>query len=92
MRCSGNSLADGWSEPALQNAGFSGARTAEVSHSRPRSSSIGLWTLFLLVQIASSPQYGDGAGTLLEVAGVLGSRTVSLIWLIVFATGSSTGV
>ena len=47
-------------DPALQKSGFSGGRTAEVSHSRFFSSSIGLCTLFLLVQMTSSPQYGDG--------------------------------
>jgi hypothetical protein len=36
-----------------------------------------LWTLFLLVQIASSPQYGDGAGIFGLVGGVFASRTVS---------------
>ena len=75
----------------MQNAGFSGDRTAEVSHSRPFSSSIGLWTLFLLVQIGSSPKYGDGAAILGEVGGVFGSRTLSGIWLIVWVFGSSTG-
>src|SRR5881628_2348616 len=55
-RVSGNSLAEGWLEPALQNAGLSGGRTVDVSQTRPRSSNIGLCTLFLLVQIASLPQ------------------------------------
>ena len=46
-------------------------------HTRPFPSNIGLWTLFLLVQIASSPQYGDGNGIAAGVGGVFGSRTVS---------------
>ncbi len=75
----------------MQNAGFSGERTAEVSHNRPFSSSIGLCTLFLLVQIASSPKYGDGAAIFGEVGGVFGSRTFSGIWLMVCVFGSSTG-
>src|SRR6187549_843581 len=83
LRCSGNAFADGCVEPSLQNAGLSGARTADVSHSRPFSSSIGLCTLFLLVQIASSPQYGDGFGMAAGVGGVFGSRTVSFTWLMV---------
>ena len=59
-RSIGNSFADGWLEPALQKSGLSGGRTAEVIQTRPCSSNIGLWTLFLLVQIGSSPQYGEG--------------------------------
>src|SRR4029078_11553512 len=75
-RGSGNSFADGCSEPALQTSGLSAGLTVDVIHTRPRASNIGLWTLFLLVQIASSPQYGDrwiicgGFAT-----GVFGSRT-----------------
>src|SRR6478609_7990864 len=67
LRCKGKSLADGCVEPSLQKAGLSGARTADVSQRRPFSSSIGLWTLFLLVHTTSSPQYGDGAGIFGEV-------------------------
>src|SRR5215831_2422947 len=55
-RLSGKSFADGCVDPALQNAGLSGGRTDDVIHTRPVSSIIGLWTLFLLAQIASSPQ------------------------------------
>ena len=55
-RFSGNSCADGWLDPALQKAGLSGGRTVAVSHTRPRSSNIGLCTLALLVQIGSLPQ------------------------------------
>ena len=77
----GNAFADGCVEPALQKAGLSNGATAEVSHRRPLSSSIGLCTLFLLVQMTSSPQYGDGCGMFGLVAGVFGSRTVSGIRL-----------
>ena len=56
---------------------MSAGRTAEVIHTRPCSSNIGLWTLFLLVQIGSSPQYADGWIIAGEVGGVAGSRTVS---------------
>src|SRR5829696_5108728 len=92
LRCSGKALADGCVEPSLHHAGFSGPRTADVSHRRPLSSSIGLWTLFLLVQITSSPQYGDGAGIFGLVDGVLASRTVSGMREMVWVFGSSTGV
>src|SRR5437667_8796056 len=90
-RVSGNAFADGCCEPSRQTAGLSGGRTAEVIHTRPRSSNIGLWTLFLLVQIGSSPKYGDGAGIVGEVGGVFGSRTVNFTWLTAWRTGSSTG-
>src|SRR5262245_21937745 len=91
LRWSGNALADGCVEPSLHHAGFSGPRTADVSHNRFFSSSIGLWTLFLLVQITSSPQYGDGCGIFGLVGGVFGSRTLSGTRLTVCFTGSSTG-
>src|SRR3954470_9450790 len=91
-RLSGKSLADGCVDPALQNAGLSGGRTADVIHTRPFSSIIGLWTLFLLVQIASVPQYTDGAPRFGPVAGcVAESRTVSGTRLTVWCVGSSTG-
>src|SRR4051794_31266916 len=54
---SGNSLADGWFDSALHTSGLSGGRIVDVIHTRPRASIIGLCTLFLLVQIGSSPQY-----------------------------------
>ena len=53
---SGNSLADGWSEPFLQKSGLSGARTAAASQTRPFWSNIELWLLTLVSQIFSSPQ------------------------------------
>ncbi len=53
---SGNSFADGRSEPFLQKSGSFAPRTAAVSHSRPFSSNIELWLLIRLLQIFSSPQ------------------------------------
>jgi hypothetical protein len=44
----GNSLADGWSEPCLQNIGLSMPRPVAQSQSRPFSSNMELW-LFALV-------------------------------------------
>src|SRR5215203_843892 len=88
---SGNAFAEGWVDPALQTSGFSNGATADVSHKRLFSSSIGLWTLFLLVQMTSSPQYGEGCGIFGFVAGVFGSRTESGTRLTVCVTGSSTG-
>src|SRR4029079_9196255 len=79
----GKSFADTRLEPAPQNDGLSGRRTAGVNQIRPSRSNIGLWTLLRLVQIASLPQYGDGCGTTADVRGVAGSRTVNstrLIW------------
>jgi hypothetical protein len=85
------SFADGCADPSLQYPALSGARTADVIHTRPFSSNIGLCTLFLLVQIGSLPQTGDGWIISGEVAGVFGSRTVSFTWPIEFSSGSSTG-
>src|SRR4030095_9205570 len=91
LRCNGN-FAEGCSVASWHHAGFSGPRTADVNHRRPFSSSIGLWTLFLLVQIASSPQYGEGAGIFGLVGGVFASRTVSGMRSMVWVFGLSTGV
>src|SRR3954447_23346535 len=80
----GNSFADTRLEPVPQNDGLPGGRTADVNHTRPFRSNIGLCTLLRLVQIGSFPQYGDGCGTTVDVRGVAGSRTVNsirLIWL-----------
>jgi hypothetical protein len=87
----GNSFADGWLDPSLQKSGLADGRTAEVIQTRPFSSNIGLCTLFLLVQMTSSPQYGEGCGIAGLVGGVLGSRTVNGTLLSVWRTGSSTG-
>jgi hypothetical protein len=75
----------------LQKSGFGAGRTVEVIHTRPFSSNIGLWTLFLLVHGASVPKYGDGCSITGDVGCVFGSRTVSGTRLIVFSTGSRTG-
>ena len=45
---SGNSLAEGWSEPFLQKSGFFGPRTAAANHTRPFWSNIALWLLTLV--------------------------------------------
>src|SRR5437762_13339703 len=89
---SGNKTAEGWLDPSLQNAGFSLGRILEVIHTRPFSSNIGLCTLAWLCQMASSPQYGEGAAMLSSALdGVFGSRTCRLILLAAAFTGSRTG-
>src|ERR1700693_4654565 len=88
----GNKTAEGWLEPSLQNAGFSLGRILEVIQTRPCASNIGLWTLAWLCQMASSPQYGEGAALLWSpLDGVFGSRTGTLTWLAIAPTGSRTG-
>src|SRR6267142_2746590 len=52
----GNALADGWSDPFWQNAGFLGPRTDAAIHIRPLASIMELWLLTLVSQICSSPQ------------------------------------
>src|SRR6266478_3186354 len=52
---SGNTLAEGWSEPFLQNAGLSNPRTAAANHTRPFLSNMPLWLLARWLQIFSSP-------------------------------------
>ena len=42
---SGNTLADGWSEPFLQKSGLAGGRMRAANQTRPFSSIIGLWWL-----------------------------------------------
>src|SRR6185295_6930938 len=90
-RSSGNRFADGCSEPFLQKAGFSGARTREVNHTRPFSSNIGLCMLVLLSQMTSSPQYGEGAVALSFDDGVFGSRTGILTCVALCFIGSKIG-
>src|SRR2546422_3759844 len=87
----GNSLADGWSDPLLQKSGFAGAPTREVNQTRPFSSNIGLCMLVWLSQIGSSPQYGDGVIGFCFDEGVFGSRTGIFTWVALWLTGSSTG-
>src|SRR5947209_20361682 len=89
---SGNKAAEGWLEPSLQNAGLSFGRILEVIQTRTCASNIGLWTLAWLCQMASSPQYGEGATTLSSALdGVFGSRTGSFTWVVTELTGSRTG-
>src|SRR5688500_4770717 len=89
---SGKRRADGWFDPALQNAGLSGGRTRDVIQTRPVSSNIGLCTLARLVQIGSVPQYGEGPATVGgDAGGVFGSRSVTGTRLTVWVFGSSTG-
>ena len=92
MDCStGVSFADGCSEPFRQKSGFAGGPTREVNQTWPFSSIIGLCMLVWLSQIASSPQYGDGAIALFFDVCVLGSRTGIFTVLAVCVSGSSTG-
>src|SRR5216683_3515625 len=88
---SGNTLADGWSDPFLQKSGLAGGRTRAVIQTRPFSSIIGLCVLVWLSQIGASPQYGDGAIGLSFEDGVFGSRTGCLTSVAVLCTGSRIG-
>ena len=57
----GATLAEGWSPPALHQAGWSvAARTRAANQTSPRSSVIRLWLLGWPSQLGSSPQKGDG--------------------------------
>src|SRR2546422_1194324 len=87
----GNSLADGWSDPLLQKSGFAGAPTREVNHTRPFSSNIGLCMLVWLSQIGSGPQMGEGSMVFCFDDGVAGSRTSILTCVATCLTGSRTG-
>src|SRR6266702_6358914 len=92
LRLSGNKAAEGWVDPSWQKAGLSLGRIRDVIHTLPFSSNIGLWTLAWLFQMASSPQYGEGAAGLSSALdGVFGSRTGTLTWLATALTGSRTG-
>src|SRR5262245_5485475 len=53
---SGNTLAEGWSEPFLQNAGLSNPRTSAANQTRPFVSNMQLWLLARWPQFCSSPQ------------------------------------
>ncbi|MGH7310697.1 MAG: hypothetical protein ACREK6_18605 [Candidatus Rokuibacteriota bacterium] len=55
-RSSGNTLAEGWSEPFLQKAALSMLRTAAANHTRPFLSNMPLWLLARWLQIFASPQ------------------------------------
>ena len=89
---SGNTLAEGWSDPFLQKSGFAGGRTRAVIQTRPFSSIIGLWLLVCASQIGSSPQYGDGPIGASFEDGVLGSRTGCFTSVAVLCSGSRIGM
>src|SRR5882724_11549997 len=89
---SGNTFADGWSDPFLQKSGLAGGRTRAVIQILPVSSIIGLCMLVWLSQIGSSPQYGDGAIGLSFDDGVFGSRTGCLSSVTELLTGSRIGM
>ena len=62
-------------------------------HTRLCASIAKLWALDWLVQIASSPQYGEGAaGGVFASLGVFGSRTCSSTFLATLLRGSTTGM
>src|SRR2546429_7819891 len=87
----GNKTAEGWLEPSLQNAGFSLGRILGVIQTRPCASNIGLWTLAWLCQMASAPQYREGAAILSSALdGVFGARTCTLNWRATALTRSRT--
>src|SRR6516225_5377977 len=79
---SGNALAEGWSEPFLQNAGSSMPRTVADNQSRPFSSNMALWLFARVSQSFFSPQeaYGSSGCTLPawpapNASGISGSAT-----------------
>src|SRR4029434_11336206 len=88
----GNRFADGWLEPALHHAGVAGGRIRAVIQRRPCPSNIALWTSLRLVEIASSPQYGDGFRFGPDARGVFGSCGGTLSTDTLDVAGSSTGV
>src|SRR5262249_39795608 len=99
VRSSGKSLAEGWSEPFLQNAGLLGPRTAAANHTRPLRSNMPLWLFAFVSQIVSSPQYGDGATGWATAAwpgpnasGVSASRTGIVNVVTACVRGSRIGI
>src|SRR5258708_32058029 len=95
----GNTLADGWSEPCLQNAGSSMPRTVAVSQSRPFLSNMELWLFARVSQSFSSPQWADGCNGFTLPAcpgpndsGISGSATGSLKNDTLFVFGSRIGM
>src|SRR6266581_8197681 len=89
---SGNTFAEGWSEPCLQKSGFDGRRILAVNQTRPFSSIIGLWLLVWLSQIGSSPQYGEGPIGASFEDGVFGSRTGCFTSVAALRSGSRIGM
>src|SRR5262249_33393263 len=74
----GNATADGCVEPWRQKACVSVGRTRDAIQTRLWPSIAKLCDVVCAVQIASSPQYGDGCGGGLSFElGVFGSRTCS---------------
>ena len=55
-RSIGNTLADGWSDPFLQNAGLSMPRTVAAIHTRPFLSNMALCLLAFVSHSTVSPQ------------------------------------
>ena len=55
-RATGNSCADGWSDPFWQNAEFTGPWMRAENQTRPLLSNIGLCGLVWLSQMGASPQ------------------------------------
>src|SRR5215831_7145014 len=100
-RSSGNTLADGWSEPFLQKAGLSMPRTAAANHTRPFLSNMPLWLLAFWLQIFSSPQYADACIGFADAeawnggpndSGVFGSAIVIVKNVTLFVLGSRIGM
>src|SRR5436190_13090131 len=88
----GNTFADGWLEPARQNAGVAFGRILEANQIRAFSSKYRLCGLVWASQIFSSPKYGEAANIGAALSdGVFGSRTGSFTSNATFFTGSSTG-
>src|SRR5260370_18515185 len=83
---SGNTLAEGWSEPFLQKAGLSNPRTAAANHTRPFLSNMPLWLLARWLQIFSLPQYAEAAVGLLTAVAWKGGPNDS------GAVGSAIGI
>src|SRR6185436_4939336 len=87
----GISFADALSDPARHHAGVAGLRIRAAAQTRACLSIAKLWTVVWLFQIASLPQYGDGAkGGVFAELGVSGSRTVSFTIDATFSRGSTT--
>src|SRR6266850_6786824 len=88
----GNTFADGWSEPARQNAGVAFGRILAANQMRDLSSKYRLCGLVWASQIFSSPKYGEAANIGTSCSdGVFGSRTGSFTSYAMFFTGSNTG-
>src|SRR5207253_7726931 len=73
-------------------AGVAGGRILAVIHRRPCPSNIALWTSLRLVQITSSPKYGEGSSTGPAARGVFGSCGGTESTDVFDVVGSRTGV